>query len=320
MHLKVGERSLGIESAKDADIVYVSHAHSDHLIRTTKQILASKETISLMQIGLGKKKVVHCKEHLEGVELHNAGHILGSTQLRFVNGQTIVHTGDMKLRDGFTTRGAKPLECDTLYIDATFGDPKFVFPKKEEISEQICEWVTKRTKEGIVLFGAYKTGKAQELIALLNEGLGIEPVISDDIEVRCKAYETHGVRLDRIPVSRNDSYEAALSGGVMIVPFHKINERFVKDTSDLYGVSVDCALVTGWAMKYRYPVIAFPLSDHSGFDEIVTYVEQAKPKKIICKYGDASRLIDELRRRGFNVKSDHPDKQEHFNLLNLLRI
>ena len=49
---------------------------------------------------------------------------------------------------------------------------------------------------------------------------------------------------------------------------------------------------------------AFPLSDHGGFDEILQYIETAKPKKVICKYGDCSRLIDELRRRGFNAKSD----------------
>jgi putative mRNA 3-end processing factor len=315
MQIKIGERTLGIETAKEADIVYVSHAHSDHLIRTKKHVLASKETIGLMRLGL-KRDITPCTETLEGVELHNAGHILGSTQLRFTNGHTTVHTGDMKLRDGFTTRGAKPLECDTLYIDATFGDPAFSFPSKEIITELICQWTAEKTKQGMVIFGAYKTGKAQELIALLNEGTGIEPVVDDSIEERCKVYEKHGVKLERIPMSRDDSYEAALSNGVVILPFHKINAIMAREASELYGVNVDCALVTGWSMKYRYPVPAFPLSDHGGFDEIVEYVETAKPKKIVCKYGDASRLIDELRRRGFNAKSDAKPE----SILSFLRV
>jgi Cft2 family RNA processing exonuclease len=59
--------------------VFVSHAHFDHITKKSRKTLASKETIDLMKArGVETQKI---EKELKA-ELLNAGHVLGSRQLR----------------------------------------------------------------------------------------------------------------------------------------------------------------------------------------------------------------------------------------------
>lgn len=308
MLINLEGKLIGIERDEGADVVYISHAHSDHNIKTNKEVIASNETLSL----LGRTEILERSEiDLKNIKLFPAGHMLGSTQILLQNGESIVYTGDFKLRDGYTTKGAEIIECDKLYIDATFGEPCFKFPKKEEISEEINKWVKKINEENkAVIFGAYKLGKAQELIKLLNEN-DIVPIVDETIERCCKIYEKFGIKLEReiynnntssplSPSSSNffDSHSAVsgtVSRSVFIFPFHKVKNNKIK----INGVR---ALVTGWAQKYNFGIKAFPLSDHADFNEILEYVAVSKAKKIICMYTSSHHIITELRKRGYNAK------------------
>lgn len=294
MHFNVGERCIGIESnGGKTDSVYISHAHSDHFVKTSKAIISSEETFKLLQ-----KDELESGELFEGISLHNAGHMLGSTQIRIENGHTTVYTGDFKLRDGFTTKGAEVLECDELIIDSTYGDPAYTFQSKEEIAEEIGEWTQKALKYGKVAFGAYRLGKAQELIAMLNS-FDIVPLVDGSIESGCAIYEDCGVRLRRIDFWTEEARERMRDNFVAVLPFHRVK----KESSLLRGVwgNTNCALVTGWAKSYRFPVRAFPLSDHAGYDEILEYVERSSAKKVTCKFGEASHLVSELKERGIDA-------------------
>lgn len=200
MIIESGGRAIAIEH-RGGDITYVSHAHSDHAVRTGS-ILSSRETYALLTSGRKRPRNSSWSEGIDGVKLYNAGHMLGATQMMAENGKTIVHTGDLRLRDGFTTKAAPILQCDTLYIDTTFSEPCFTFPDKHEISDQILEWVAEKRKKGSIVFGAYRLGKAQELIVLLNEA-GIIPFVEPSIEEYCQVYENHGVKLERICISED---------------------------------------------------------------------------------------------------------------------
>jgi len=145
-------RKLGIEVSKGADLVYISHAHTDHA--RGGNIFASQQTFDLLSAGSTKNtSLVDVNDN--NVKLFPAGHILGSTQLQYTNGHTTVHTGDFKLRDGFTTEKAEILHCDELHIDCTFGHPDFNFPEKEELADRIARWTRTRLMTGQnVIFGA----------------------------------------------------------------------------------------------------------------------------------------------------------------------
>lgn len=278
MQINIGGQRVGLERAKDADIVYISHAHKDHAIETSKDIISSEETFELIKNGNGKK--IRRKELPEGIELFSSGHMLGSTQIKITNGKTIVYTSDFKLRDGFTTKSAEIFECDTLIIDSTYNDPAFVFPSKEEIAEDISSWVKENIKSKRIVFGAYRLGKAQELIKIINEYAGMTPLVDSSIEFGCKIYERFGMKLDRIELGSEEGKEMLRDNFLAILPFHKVNQKLESQLKDIYG-NVICAVVVGWCMKYKYPIKAFPLSDHAGYDEISRYIKESEAKEII---------------------------------------
>jgi len=302
MYLTLNDgRKLGIEVSKGADLVYISHAHSDHA--RGRNIFSSHETFDLLSAG-SEKQTSLVRVNDENIKLFPAGHILGSTQLRFTNGHTVVYTGDMKLRDGFTTEKAEIIECDELHIDCTFGHPDFNFPEKEEIADRIDRWTRTRLMTGQnVIFGAYSTGKAQELIHILNNYSDVTPVVDHAIEQKCKVYDKHGIKLKRFEIGTYEATEAMKGKFVYVVPFHFVNQQSEKWFEAQYK-RVSFALVTGWANRYKYRNQAFPLSDHAGFYEILKYVEESKAKEIVCHYGHAGVMSSFLKSKGYNAKTD----------------
>lgn len=309
-------KTIGIEASAGADLVYVSHAHSDHSRK--KNIFASKETISLLRCDEKLHDLDSTTESFEDVVLHPAGHILGSTQLRFTNGHSLVYTGDMKLRKGFTTDSAEVLHCDELHIDCTFGHPDFCFKNREELGDKIGRWTKTRLMTGQnVVFGAYSTGKAQELIHILNEFSNITPIVDPVIERRCAIYENFGVKQDRIVLGSPEAAELQRDPFVHIIPFHHVNPDSERWFLAQYK-RLTLALVTGWAAKYNYRYHAFPLSDHADFSEILSYVQQSGAKKIICHYGHADIMAKELRQRAYNAMTEKEWKQRQKDSENLM--
>jgi len=301
-------RSIGIENSK-GDIAYISHAHSDHARKG--KILSSKATFDLLHNNFLDDEVAQnsLRDNLisisdKSIELHPAGHILGSTQIRFTNGHTVVFTGDMKLRESFTSERAKILDCDELHIDCTFGHQDFIFPDIDVIADKIDRWTRTRLMTGQnVIFGAYSTGKAQELIKILNDYSNITPIVDNTIEQKCRVYEKHGIKLQRAEIGSEKANEIMKGKFVYIVPFHLVN----RDSENWFRIQykqTSFALVTGWALKYKYKYTAFPLSDHAGFSEILEYIDTAKPKEIVCHYGNAAWMAHYLKSKGYNAKTE----------------
>jgi len=302
-------RTVGIENSK-GDITYISHAHSDHARKG--RIFSSKETFDLLHNNFSEEVSEHDSHSSadfipisdKSIELHPAGHILGSTQIRFTNSHTVVFTGDMKLRNSFTSQKARILDCDELHIDCTFGHQDFVFPDIDVIADRIDRWTRTRLMTGQnVIFGAYSTGKAQELIKILNDYSNITPIVDNTIEQKCKVYEKHGVRLERAEIGSEKANEIMKGKFVYVVPFHLVN----RDSENWFRIQykqASFALVTGWALRYKYKYTAFPLSDHAGFSEIIEYIDSARPKEIICHYGNAAWMASYLKSKGYNAKTE----------------
>lgn len=296
--IRIGELAVALES-EGGDATYISHAHSDHAGygKKAEKVICSEETAAL--IGAKGKEIAH-----EGAKLLDAGHMLGSTQLSAgVEGGTFVYTGDFKLEAGITTKGAQiPKECDYLLIEGTYGEPKAVFPKREEVFGEMQKWV-ERNKEKTIVFGAYETGKAQEIIGFLNKYCSITPVVSEKMDEVCKIYGKFGVKLERVRAGTREAEDVCRGGGfVAVLPMREANEGLCQKLSGVYGREALCALATGW--KYRRVFSAnrvFCLSDHADFDGIMEYVNGANPKKIYCTHGNEKVLSRELQKRGFDA-------------------
>ncbi len=224
----------------------------------------------------------------DGLQLHDAGHILGSTQ---ISGQSeqwgqLVYTGDFKCRAGLTVQAAPILPCDTLVIECTYGDPRVAFPPMDGVLEGMERWA-RQNRDAVQLWGGYSTGKAQELVKFINDFLGEAPIVSGRAAQVCEAYRRNGVKLDWL------SPDSAEAQGVMRGPFHAVmppqalTASLASRLSEVHRRKVRRALATGWALVRQLPAdAAFPLSDHADFGEILEYAKGCGAKQVFLAHGD----------------------------------
>lgn len=301
MNLFIGDWKISLDGNGSKDC-FVSHAHSDHtsaLKAKNKNIIASEITLALANYNGNANFNGNGK-----IKLLNSGHILGSTQFFAEHdGETLTYTGDFKMQDSLTTKKAEIRECDSLIVESTYASPEVTFPDRETVYSQIADWVKRNFENGlIVLLGGYSIGKAQELIKIMNEYLGVAPIVETRIENASKVYEKFGVSLERVPVMTDEANELMKRNYIGIVPPYYASNGFAAKLSDIYRRKAVCAVATGWAMSYRHSSDeAFPLSDHADFNQILQYVEQSGPKKIYCTHGETEKLACELRKRGYDA-------------------
>jgi putative mRNA 3-end processing factor len=297
LFLQLNGLALSLDSP--GENAFVSHAHFDH-VHDAKKVLASKETIELIRARNGKR--VNELE-LNGVELLEAGHVLGSRQLHAeLDGTSFLYTGDFKTRDSLTQKGASPREADILVVEATYGSKEYVFPPREEVEKEIAKWVKQGSGKGIVLLGGYALGKAQELVKLLNEFLGIAPVVSGSVLDVCRVYAQNGVQLDFVDSESPEGQEALKKNFVSVVPPNFVRRDLMHGLEKIYGKKVSGAVASGWALRYRMSGDkAFCLSDHCDYNELMEFVEQCAPKKVFCVHGFDREFAHELRKKGFDA-------------------
>src|SRR5262249_27349933 len=128
--------------------VFVSHAHSDH-VAAHREVILSAPTVKLMQGRLPGTRFEHVLPFGEPrrfespgstceLTLLPAGHIFGSAMLfAAAEGQTLLYTGDFKLRHGLSAEVCQPRPADILIMETTYGRPHYVFPPAESVLKGI---------------------------------------------------------------------------------------------------------------------------------------------------------------------------------------
>jgi DNA ligase 1 len=283
---------------------FVSHAHSDH-IAPHQEVIVSEGTARLMQVRLPGSRIEHAlpfgeRRSIRGLDLMliPAGHIFGSAQcLVFAGDETLLYTGDFKLRPGRSAEQAEWSHADTLVMETTFGVPRYRFPPTKEVIDQMVAFCGQTIEAGEVpvLLG-YSLGKAQEILCSL-EGAGLTPMLHGSVYQMTRIYEQSGQSFCKYArYNRND-----VAGKVLICP-PSANRSPMLEKIPRKRV----ALISGWAVDpdavYRYQVdAAFPLSDHADYDDLLRYVELVQPRRVLTLHGFAAAFASDLRARGLEA-------------------
>lgn len=283
---------------------FVSHAHSDH-IAPHQEVIVSERTARLMRARLPGLRIEHPLPFGErrsvrsvDVMLLPAGHIFGSAQcLVFAGQETLLYTGDFKLRPGKSAEQAEWRHADTLVMETTFGVPRYRFPPTKEVIERMVAFCSDTIDAGEVpvLLG-YSLGKAQEILCAL-ESAGLTPMLHGSIYRITRIYEQLGQSFCKyVRYNRND-----VAGKVLICP-PSANRSTMLEKIPRKRV----ALVSGWAVDphavYRYQVdAAFPLSDHADYGDLLRYVELVQPRRVLTLHGFAAAFASDLRARGIEA-------------------
>lgn len=288
-----------------SDMDFISHAHSDHTaaVRSSKMLLASGETVQLIERASGKE--VARPETYKGVRLLEAGHMLGSRQLCVddeATGRRIVYTGDFQMERSKTAKPIEMTNADTVILDSTYCEPWIEFESKSQVESQIKEWVQKELDNGIVLFTAYAMGKAQELIAILNE-VGITPIVSKKINRVCGVYKKNGISLDYASVYEEGSdYDSIMKGGFVGITDSRDLDPLRTSLKDIHNREVSTAVVTGWSKVFRFNTdMQFPFSDHADFKQSLDYINVTGAKSIYTYGPNSGRFAENLQKLGYDA-------------------
>jgi DNA ligase 1 len=296
---------------------FVSHAHSDH-IAPHKEIIVSERTARLMQSRLPGSRTEHIlpfgeKRMVHGVDLMllPAGHIFGSAQcFLFAGNETLLYTGDFKLRPGKSAEPAEWRNADTLIMETTFGLPRYRFPPTEQVINQIIAFCQETIDDGgvPVLLG-YSLGKAQEILCSL-DGAGLTPMLHGSVYRMTRIYEQFGQSFCKyFRYNPND-----VAGKVLICPPSANHSHMLEKIA-----RKRVAMISGWAVDpnsiYRYQVdAAFALSDHADYNDLLRYVEFVTPRRVFTLHGFAASFARDLRERGTEAWALSEENQMEFTL------
>lgn len=298
-----GLEKIGLDSR--AETSFISHAHLDHFVSKTSNVLASHATLDLFS-ARGKKVPIQASEtHENGckVRLHEAGHVLGSRMLHAEGDSSFLYTSDFLAEDSLTQKAAKPIEAETVLMECTYGSPQYKFPSRWTVYGQICSWARNQVDTCTnAVIGAYSVGKAQEVVKALNQS-GITPLVSGDIAAVNEVYGKHGVGLEYVNVESGEGMEMLKKPFVAVLPMHKVNGKLRENLTHAYGRRTRVAIATGWAKWLGNGADhAFCLSDHNDFEGLVKFAEACSPKKVYCCHGPAEEFASELRKRGIDAQ------------------
>ena len=290
--IKNNGNSIILDPTRQVENGIVTHGHLDHLV---KDSYMTPPTLDILEVRKGEKRG---KEILYGfpteidnfeVTLYPAGHVFGSAMVKV---EDVLYTGDFNPYGCKTCKRAEAYDCETLIIESTYGQKKYKLPPKEEVTEDLIAWTEHQIEEGPVIFGAYQFGKAQELIALLND-IGETPYTTEKIAEISDVYNSYdqGLEFD-LWDKPSGNYTAVVPPGELKKPGNIIRRAKNQGGSAAY--------LSGWCAFFPFynsmEIDAqFPFSDHAGFEELLDFVKRCDPEKVYTVHGSSEEFAEIIR-------------------------
>jgi Cft2 family RNA processing exonuclease len=207
----------------------------------------------------------------------------------------VLYTGDFRLEASATAEPCVPVEADVLVMECTFGDPRYRFPDRLEVLDQMCDFVEETlARDAVPILLAYSLGKAQEVARLLGQR-DIAVWLPEQAWSMLEVYREFG---HQFPGCARFEMERP-KNGVLIVPPGRGTRDLVRTFRQRRT-----AAVTGWALdRWRLPRCdaAFPISDHADFDELLRLIRVVRPRKIYTLHGP-DRFAARLRALGHDAE------------------
>lgn len=305
--------------------ICISHAHSDHIagFKTNIPKIATPETLEIYKSITGIPKKVHAippgeQFELSGggiIALHSAGHMLGAAQFVLErNGTRLVYTGDFNLHSSLTAKGAKPIPCDILLMEATYGRPDAIFPPREQVYTEIADWTSQELRKGkIPAFRVYATGKAQELIRIINTYLTVPVIVEPTISKISNVYKHYQIPLNFFNARSNEGREIMRQGEYVFLTSEALHPR-----RSHFGHKISRAVATGWARIFPMKKFdkSFILSAHADFHQLVEYVTKAQPQAVHLTCGNVVTFGAVLEK--LNIKQIMPKARSQLQLSDFL--
>jgi len=285
-----------IDPSRPKARAWVTHGHADHARGGHMAVLATPETLAIMETRYGPQpgQPIAYDETIRVGEVEvrfvPAGHVLGSAQIVMEHkGERVVVSGDYKRRADPTCPAFVPVPCDIFITEATFGLPVFRHPDTGSEIDRLLHRLHSDPSR-CVLVGAYALGKAQRIITELRARGHHDPIyVHGAIERLNQLYETFGVELGELRPATGAT-KAEMAGHIVIAPPGALNDRWSRRLPDPVT-----AIASGWMrirQRARQRNVELPLiiSDHADWDELTTTIRELEPTEVWITHGREEAL------------------------------
>lgn len=293
---------IGIDVRRGCAVGFVSHAHFDHMA-PHKLAFCSRVTAEFYRYRIGNRPVRTFdfgeSVNYAGLNLtvFPAGHVFGSAMLLLEQHNCrVLYTGDFRLGSSYTSERIQIPKADVLIMESTFGIPKYSFPDREDLIDDLSQTIRRIISAGDApVVYAYAFGKAQEITAILtNRGYTVyqHPSIFQLSQI----YEKLGQALGDYRRYEGQS----TTGCVLILP---VGGK-VSDVGQIHrakSISVsgwNNGRVNGRTQKTDYSI---PLTDHADYPQLIQMLRHVEPKVVFSTHGPRC-FVDDLREKGYDAR------------------
>ncbi len=273
------------------------------------------------------------------VETHRAGHVPGAMMFEVIDDRTTLYTGDIHTINTRLVEAAKPVKCDNLIIEGTYGGRLHPDRKKSEkdFLDKIKEVVD---RGGKVLIPCFAVGRTQEIMMLLNganfdkwvDGMGRsiarlymqypEYLINPknlraarrsfnevkNAQMRGKARKgevivTTGGMLDGGPVlNYMKSIKDDPLSAILITGYQ------AEDTNGRLLLESGCVNIDGSLEKVNCEVQRYDFSAHADHDQLMEFIRGCDPENIVIMHSESREPLQDALAEEYNVILPELDK------------
>ena len=260
------------------------------------------------------------------VNFHSSGHIPGSLMFEVRDSET-VFACDINTRETRLLNGAKPVKCETLFLEGTYSGKDH--PPRDELEREFLDRIDEVVgRGGKVVIPSFAVGRSQEIAMILMDsgydiwldGMGsrVTDILLDHPEyIKSRRNLKKAMGSLRVVYSKRGRM-LAMNGDVIITTSGMMNGGPVlgyvdkikddrKSAIMLTGYQVDGTngrmlldgreiLMYGLKQKINCDVDFFDFSAHAGHSELVEFARNCSPENVVIFHSeDPMPLAEDIK-------------------------
>jgi putative mRNA 3-end processing factor len=290
----------------------ITHGHADHARPGHETVLATPETLAILDVRHGDlapkiKQPLSYGESLDHfglrITLHPAGHVLGSAQILLEKeGYRLLITGDFKTKPDPTCPPWQPVKAHRIITEATFGLPIFRHPPPELEIEKLLASVNREPKRAH-LVGVYPLGKCQRLIALLRRaGWDRQIYLHGALFPMTRLYEAHGVAMEPLAAATG-AKKTEMEGAIVLAPPGALADRWTRRLPDPVVAYASGFMHIRARARQRGVELPLVISDHADWDELLASIESSEATEVSVTHGLADGIVHWARGKNLDARA-----------------
>ena len=256
------------------------------------------------------------------VTLYSAGHIPGASMFLFEGDTTTLYSGDIHTADQRLVSGAKPVDCETLFIEGTYGGRNH--PPRSETEVRFLNKVREVVERGgKCIIPCFAIGRTQEIMLLLKDlkyemwvdgmGRSVTRMFLDYPEYlrdpkKLKAAKRNFNTVKNSNMRRNASRGQVIvtTGGMLdggpVLGYVNSVKNDPKSAILIVGYQAEntngrmlleqgSMVIDGESYKIECEVQRYDFSAHADHSEIVDFIQKCDPKNVIFMHSEVRELF-----------------------------